>query len=77
MAARVSGAGLRMRVLIAVPVWVIVGSADKGEPEDSLRDAFGKVTPGTEFVVMPGPGHLSPLAAADQLADAIRSAQTG
>ena len=59
---------------IAVPVHVIVGSADVVETEASLRAAFGKVLPGTHFIVLPGVSHMGPLEATAQVVDAIRSA---
>lgn len=60
---------------IAVPVHVIVGSADNIESEASLRAAFGKVIPGTGFSVLPGVGHLLPLEATAEVVAAIRAAQ--
>ncbi len=59
---------------IDVPVRVIVGSADKVESETALRAAFHEALPGTQFVVLPGVGHLSPLEATAEVVDAIRSA---
>ena len=60
---------------IDVPVRVIVGGADTVETEASLRTAFGRVIPGTRFIVLPGVGHLAPLEASADVAEAIRSAQ--
>lgn len=60
---------------ITVPVHVIVGGADNIETEASLRAAFGKVVPGTEFTVLPGVGHLSPLEVPAEVVAAIGSAQ--
>ena len=60
---------------IDVPVRVIVGSADNIETEASLRAAFERVIPGTQFIVLPGVGHLAPLEASAEVAEAIRSAQ--
>ena len=60
---------------ITVPVRIIVGSADTVETEVSLRAAFGKVVPGTDFVVLPGVGHMAPLEATAEMVDASRSAQ--
>lgn len=59
---------------IAVRVHVIVGGDDRVEPEASLRAAFGKVPGGVAFTVLPGVGHMAPLEAPAELADAIRSA---
>lgn len=60
---------------IAVPVCIIVGSADNIESEASLRAGFGKAIPSARFVVLPGVGHLAPLEAPADLVAAIRSAQ--
>lgn len=46
---------------INVPVTIIVGSADTVETEAALRAEFGKVIPGTDFVVLPGVSHMAPL----------------
>ena len=59
---------------IAVPVHIIVGSADVVESEGSLRTAFATVLPAARFTVLPGIGHLSPLEAPAELAAAIRNA---
>jgi len=59
---------------IAVPVRIIVGGADTVETEASLRAAFGKVLPGTDFVVLPGVSHMAPLEATAEVVNAIRSA---
>ena len=49
---------------IAVPVHIIVGSADVVESEGSLRAAFATVLPAARFTVLPGIGHLSPFGSA-------------
>ena len=59
---------------IAVPVHIIVGSADTVEQEASLRNAFNSVLPATTFTVLPGVGHVASLEAPAEVADAIRSA---
>ena len=61
---------------IAVPVHIIVGSADNIESEGSLRKAFAGVVPQAAFVVLDRVGHLAPLEAATELVAAIRSAQS-
>ena len=61
--------------MIDVPVHVIVGSADGIESESSLHATLGKVIPDTEFIVLPGVGHLAPLEATAEVVDAIRHAQ--
>ena len=53
---------------------VIVGDADKVEPEASLRAAFGAVLPTAKFIVLPGTGHLGPLESAADVTDAVRVA---
>ena len=58
---------------IEVPICVIVGSADKIEPEAALRATFEEVHPGAEFIVLPGIGHLAPLEAVAGTVDAIRA----
>ena len=59
---------------IDVPTTVIVGDADKVETEPLLRREFGSRIPGTEFIVLPNVGHLSPLEAPSELATAITKA---
>lgn len=61
---------------ITVPVMVIVGTSDNVEQETSLRLSFGKVIPHACFNVLQRVGHLSPLEATAELANAIRSAQS-
>jgi pimeloyl-ACP methyl ester carboxylesterase len=46
---------------IIVPTTVIVGNADKVETEPLLRRELASRISGTEFIVLPGVGHLSPL----------------
>ena len=59
---------------ISVPTTIIVGDADKVEPEAVLRREFGSRIKNTEFVVLPGVGHLPPLEAPNELAAAISKA---
>ena len=59
---------------INVPTTVIVGDADKVETEPLLRREFAPRIRGTEFIVLPGVGHLSPLEAPSKLAAAITTA---
>jgi pimeloyl-ACP methyl ester carboxylesterase len=59
---------------INVPTTVIVGDADKVETEPLLRREFVPRISGTEFIVLPGVGHLSPLEAPSELAAAITTA---
>ena len=59
---------------INVPTTVIVGDADKVETEPFLRRELGPRISGTEFIVLPGVGHLSPLEAPSELAAAITTA---
>jgi pimeloyl-ACP methyl ester carboxylesterase len=56
---------------INVPTSVIVGDADKVETEPLLRRELAPRISGTEFIVLPGVGHLSPLEAPRELAAAI------
>ena len=59
---------------IDVPTTVIVGDADKVETEAVLRRELAPRISGTEFIVLPGVGHLSPLEAPGELAAAITTA---
>jgi pimeloyl-ACP methyl ester carboxylesterase len=59
---------------INVPTTVIVGNADKVETEPLLRRELASRISGTEFIVLPGVGHLSPLEAPGELAAAITTA---
>jgi pimeloyl-ACP methyl ester carboxylesterase len=59
---------------INVPTTVIVGDADKVETEPLLRRELAPRISGTEFIVLPGVGHLSPLEAPSELAAAITTA---
>ena len=59
---------------IAVPIHIIVGSADVVETPDSLRAAFGKAISSTGFTVLPGVSHMAPLEATAEVGGAIRSA---
>ena len=56
---------------IEVPTLVIVGGADQVETETSLRREFERYVPQAVFKILPGVGHLSPLEAPDEVADAI------
>ena len=59
---------------INVPTTVIVGDADKVETESVLRRELASRIEGTDFIVLPGVGHLSPLEAPSELAAAISKA---
>ncbi len=59
---------------INVPTTIIVGDADKVESEAALRREFESRIPGSDFIILPGVGHLSPLEAPDELAGAITKA---
>ncbi len=59
---------------INVPTTVIVGDADKVETEPLLRRELASRISGTEFIVLPSVGHLSPLEAPGELAAAITTA---
>ena len=59
---------------INVPTTIIVGDADRVEPESLLRREFETRIPGIEFVILPGVGHLAPLEAPNELAAGIAKA---
>lgn len=59
---------------INVPTTVIVGDADKVEHEEVLRRELEGRIKGTEFIILPGVGHVSPLEAPVELAAAITKA---
>jgi len=59
---------------VIVPIRIIVGTKDGIEPEASLRASFDKFYPGTDYAVLEGVGHMSPLEAPAELAEAIRHA---
>ena len=59
---------------INVPTTVILGNADKVEHEDVLRRELASRIKGTEFIILPGVGHLSPLEAPAEVAAAITKA---
>jgi pimeloyl-ACP methyl ester carboxylesterase len=59
---------------IDVPTTVIVGDADKVEPEAVLRRELASRLKNTEYIILPGVGHLPPLEAPNELAAAITKA---
>ena len=59
---------------INVPTTVSVGDADKVEAEPLLRRELASRIAGTEFIILPGVGHLSPLEAPSELTAAITKA---
>jgi pimeloyl-ACP methyl ester carboxylesterase len=59
---------------INIPTTVVVGDADKVENEPVLRRELASRISGTEFIILPGVGHLSPLEAPSELAAAITMA---
>ena len=56
---------------IEIRTLVIVGAADQVETEASLRREVGQYVPQAVFEILPHVGHLSPLEAPDEVADAI------
>jgi pimeloyl-ACP methyl ester carboxylesterase len=62
---------------VEVPIRVFVGGSDAIETEAALRTAFDKYYPGTDYIVITGVGHLIPLQAPAEVANAIREAVTG
>jgi pimeloyl-ACP methyl ester carboxylesterase len=55
---------------VTVPVTVVIGDRDQVEHEPALRESFARFLPRATFRVLKGIGHLSPLEAPDELADA-------
>src|SRR6516225_4065941 len=55
---------------VTIPVSILVGSRDRVEHESALREVFGRLLPQATFRVLEGVGHLSPLEAPGELADA-------
>ncbi len=56
---------------IAVPVHVIVGDADRVEPEEVLRRELPPLIPGVRFHILAGVGHLAPLEAPEEISAII------
>lgn len=59
---------------IDVPVDVIVGDADRVEPEEVLRREVPRFISNARFHILTGVGHLAPLEAPDELASIIAGA---
>jgi pimeloyl-ACP methyl ester carboxylesterase len=55
---------------VTLPVTVVIGDRDQVEHEATLRETFARFLPQATFQVLKGFGHLSPLEAPDELADA-------
>lgn len=55
---------------VTIPVNIVVGDCDQVEKESSLREAFDQLLPQTNYRVLKGIGHLSPLEAPDKIAQA-------
>lgn len=57
--------------MVNVPSLVVAGENDHVEPVEVLRDNLVPYLSGAEFMVIPDTGHLIPLEAPAELADAI------
>jgi len=57
---------------VTVPVTVVIGDRDQVEHEPALREIFARFLPQATFGVLKGIGHLSPLEAPNELADASK-----
>jgi pimeloyl-ACP methyl ester carboxylesterase len=57
--------------MISVPALVVAGENDRVEPVDVLVDNLVPYLSGADFTVIPHTGHLIPLEAPADLADAI------
>ena len=55
---------------MTVPVTVVIGDRDQVEHEPALRKTLTRLLPQATFQVLKGIGHLSPLEAPNELADA-------
>ena len=55
---------------IGIPTLIAVGDCDHVERADSLREIYGEILPAAEFRILPGVGHLSPLEAPADIAEA-------
>jgi len=62
---------------VTVPVTVIIGDCDQVEHEPALRRTFARFLPQATFRVLEGIGHLSPLEAPNELADACTALLKG
>ena len=56
--------------VVTIPVSIVVGSRDRVERESALREVFGHLIPQATVRALEGIGHLSPLEAPGELADA-------
>jgi pimeloyl-ACP methyl ester carboxylesterase len=62
---------------VSVPVIVVIGDRDQVEHEPALRQTFARFLPQATFRVLKGVGHLSPLEAPSELADACSALLKG
>jgi pimeloyl-ACP methyl ester carboxylesterase len=62
---------------VTVPVSIVVGSRDRVEHESALRQIFDRLLPQATVRVLEGIGHLSPLEAPDEVADACAELLAG
>lgn len=62
---------------VSVPVIVVIGDRDQVEHEPALRQTFARLLPQATFRVLKGIGHLSPLEAPNELADACTALLKG
>ena len=62
---------------VTIPVSIVVGSNDQVEHESALREIYGRLLPQASFRVLEGIGHLSPLEAPGEVADACDKLLSG
>lgn len=62
---------------IAVPVLIIAGELDKVDPVDTLKSEVLALIAGASMMTLPGIGHLSPLEAPAEVAQAIAEFASG
>jgi pimeloyl-ACP methyl ester carboxylesterase len=62
---------------VTVSVTVVIGDRDQIENEPALRKTFARFLPQATFRLLKGIGHLSPLEAPNELADACSALLKG
>jgi pimeloyl-ACP methyl ester carboxylesterase len=63
--------------VVTVPATIVIGDRDQVEHEPALRETFARFLPQATFRVLKGIGHLSPLEAPKELAEACNALLKG